>query len=82
MRFFLMACTFCMLIASLGCMTNNWSSPLFNKSPLVTDGMSESEFEESDLEEEKPHPGFWKTKFGESSGVDPRAQAIEKRFGL
>lgn len=87
MRFFLMACTFCLLIASLGCMTNNWSSPLFKNSPLLSDAppsYEDGDYADEPMEsdDEKPRPGFWKSKFGESSGVDPRAQAIEKRFGL
>ena len=37
MRFFTMACLFCLIIASVGCMTKNWSSPLFGEAELVED---------------------------------------------
>ena len=78
MRFFLMTCVFCMLIASVGCMTNNWSSPLFRK-PLL-DNQSINDTDPVNTEEAKPN--FWNSKFGQGAGLDPRAQAIEKRLGL
>ena len=78
MRFFLMACMFCVMIASLGCMTNNWSSPLFRGTNLTEDLTIDEEL----VEVKKPKPNFWNTKFGEGSGLDPRAREIEKRFGL
>lgn len=78
MRFFLTACMLCLLIASLGCMTNNWSSPLFGENALQKNRSDEGE----SLESEKPKSNFWTAKFGEGSGLDPRAQEIEKRFGL
>ena len=31
MRFFCIACFFGIVVASIGCMTRNWSTPLFNK---------------------------------------------------
>lgn len=71
MRFFVLACLVCVSIASVGCMTHNWSLPLFKKGPLTTE--EEAEKAESD---------FWNTKFGEASGTDARARAIEKRLGL
>jgi hypothetical protein len=78
MRFFMMACMFCLLIASVGCMTNNWSSPLFGKTGIGQD----AEIYRDLVEDKKPKPGFWTSKFGEGSGLDPRAQEIEKRLGL
>ena len=70
MRFFVLACLFCLIVASVGCMTQNWSSPLFK-----TDVAADDETEEY-------KPSFWKSKFGEGSGIDPRAREIEKRLGL
>lgn len=78
MRFFLMACMFCLSIASIGCMTNNWSSPLFPGTAMGQDRIVDGEVAEAT----KPKSNFWTSKFGESSGLDPRAQEIEKRFGL
>ena len=79
MRFFTMACLFCLIIASVGCMTKNWKSPLFGEADLVEDAELKTE---GNLEEdEKSKSNFWTAKFGESSGLDPRAQAIEKRLG-
>ncbi|MCP4098215.1 MAG: hypothetical protein GY880_20630 [Planctomycetaceae bacterium] len=79
MRFFTMACLFCLIIASVGCMTKNWSSPLFGESDLVED--SDVLLDPSSEEATKQKSNFWTTKFGESAGVDPRAKAIEKRLG-
>ncbi len=71
MRFFLAACLACILVATLGCVTNNWSSKPFEK----TESSAErSEFKES-------IHSFWNSKFGESSGSDPQARAIERRLG-
>lgn len=78
MRFFLMACMFCLLIASVGCMTNNWSSPLFQRNGMTLERV----FDDDVVDVEKPKTNFWTTKFGESSGLDPRAQAVEARLGL
>ena len=89
MRFFLMACMFCLSIASVGCMTNNWSSPLFDKTAMGHESPIERDLVDGDLVDgdegqmgDESNPSFWKTKFGESAGVDPRARAIEKRLGL
>ena len=78
MRFFTMACLFCLIIASVGCMTKNWSSPLFGESDLVEDS---DVLLDPSSEATKQKSNFWTTKFGESAGVDPRAKAIEKRLG-
>lgn len=76
MRFFIIACVFCVFIASLGCMTNNWSKSAFSNKT----NSSQLEFEDVD-ESEEAKPSFWKTQFGNSSGIDPRAREIEKRLG-
>jgi hypothetical protein len=82
MRFFIIACVFCGLIGSVGCMTNNWSSSMFpnQKSKLTIVDDQQTEDESSD--EASPKPRFWNTKFGASAGIDPRAREIEKRLGL
>ena len=72
MRFFVLACLFCVLVASVGCMTRNWSSPLFQRGVPVSEANSETE----------PKASFWKTRFGEGSGIDPRARNIESRLGI
>jgi hypothetical protein len=72
MRFFVLACLFCLVVASVGCMTKNWSSPLFQRSLPIGDSTSDAQ----------PRAKFWKTKFGEGSGIDPRAREIEERLGL
>jgi len=80
MRFFIIACVFCGLIASVGCMTNNWSSPIFQRQNQIK-GL-QIEQAEQDKEKAKPKPNFWNAKFGSSAGIDPRARAIEERLGL
>ena len=72
MRFFVLACLFCVLVASVGCMTKNWSSPLFQGG--IPFGASKTDTE--------PKASFWKTKFGEGAGIDPRARKIEERLGI
>ncbi len=79
MRFFTMACLFCLIIASVGCMTKNWSSPLFGEAELVED--SEGLLDTGNDEPKNSKSNFWTADFGESSGLDPRARAIEKRLG-
>ena len=69
MRFFSGVCLICGLIASVGCMTNNWSSPLFSN-PF------HRQTENAD------RPGFFHQTFGEPSGIDRRAQDIEKSLGV
>ena len=79
MRFFTIVCLFCFTIASVGCMTKNWSSPLFNDRGIVED--TEDFFDEKNEQTEMPTSNFWTAKFGESSGLDPRAKEVEKRLG-
>ena len=73
MRFFVLVCLFCLTIASVGCMTHNWSSPLFQREART------GETEEMD---EQAETNFWNSKFGEASGLDPRSREIEQRLGL
>ncbi|MGI9517186.1 MAG: hypothetical protein ACR2NP_09080 [Pirellulaceae bacterium] len=71
MRFFVIACVFGIVVASLGCMTKNWSSPLFGES------------EKSGQQDEPPFArksAMSEQLFG--SGVDPRARDIERRLGF
>ncbi len=79
MRFFTMACFFCLIIASVGCMTRNWSSPLFGESDLVDESGDVLGTAVETTSESKSN--FWTAKFGESAGVDQRAKDIEKRLG-
>ncbi len=79
MRFFVVACLFCLTIASVGCMTQNWSSPLFQRDVRTTGSDETGEGDESD---EEAKANFWKSKFGEASGLDPRSREIEQRLGL
>jgi hypothetical protein len=70
MRFFVVACLLCLSIASVGCMTHNWSSPLFQRNAEAAET------------NEKKESNFWNSKFGEASGLDPRSREIEQRLGL
>ena len=80
MRFFTMACLFCFIIASVGCMyKKNWSSPLLGEAGLIND--TDDLFDVSNDEAKKSKSNFWTAKFGESSGLDPRAKEVEKRLG-
>jgi hypothetical protein len=87
MRFFAFACLFCLAIASVGCATKNWSVPIFpNKLGMTKQATSEDEPTRnrygqtgSALEEGR---NFWKGKFGQAAGLDPRAREIERRLGL
>lgn len=71
MRFFIGACFFCLAIASVGCMTNNWTSPLFSKSL----------HNETQDEALAKRPGFFHQPFGKQAGIDDRAREIEKNLG-
>lgn len=75
MRFFIFACACCLIIASVGCMTKNWSAPIFK------DGFLSRSTNEDSVETERK-ANFWNSKFGESSGIDPRSREIERRLGL
>lgn len=69
MRFFVGVCVICLVIASVGCMTDNWSRPILGKEKPV------------DTERVKGQ-GFFHQTFGSSSGIDARAQEIEKSLGF
>ena len=71
MRFFVAACLFGLLIGSVGCVTNNWSSPLFWH-----------RFDDVASEEPEIPLGLGDRRTPNRLGMDPRAQAIEKRLGL
>ena len=71
MRFFLTTCLICILVATVGCVTNNWTSGPFSKTEGSAKG---SELKES-------IDSFWNSKFGELSGSDQRAREIERRLG-
>ena len=74
MRIFAWACLFGVLVASVGCMTNNWqNSKLLNPEPAET--------EPNDSAEEDEERRFFFQTFGQASGVDPKAREIEKRLG-
>ena len=69
MRFFIGTCIFCLAIASVGCMTNNWKSPLFSN-PLAGSNAERIE-----------RPGFFHQTFAKPSGSDQRAREIEDNLG-
>ena len=71
MRFFIAACVSCLLVATIGCMTNNWSSAPFSKPGEAS----------SDSKEKTKPNNFWNSRFGEMSGLDERSREIEKRLG-
>lgn len=71
MRFFVGVCFFCLAIASVGCMTNNWTSPLFSRSL----------HDVTQTEVLAKRPGFFHQPFGSQSGIDDRAREIEKHLG-
>lgn len=75
MRFFIAVCGCCLLVATVGCMTKNWSVPIFKQGALT-------EMLEEQKEAAKTRRSFWNSKFGEASGLDPRSREIEKRLGL
>ena len=74
MRCFSMACVFGVAIASLGCVTDNWSSPIFaphrNNQSLKD---SDSSFEET------MRPKGFQSQL---LGSDDRAKDIERRLGI
>ena len=72
MRFFVGTCIFCLAIASVGCMTNNWTSPLFTKPSMA--GQNQKEVDVDRL-------GFFHQTFGKQSGSDQRAREIENNLG-
>ena len=69
MRFFCIASLFCIILASIGCMTKNWSAPL----------LKDAASGKAALEEGR---NFWSGTFGQRAGLDPRAREIEERLGL
>jgi hypothetical protein len=75
MRFFWTVCLIGVIVGSIGCMTKNWSTPLFKShedaqtTPKKTDEEF-SVFSNGVMEREL---------FG--SGIDPQARDIEKRLG-
>jgi hypothetical protein len=71
MRVFVAACLFGLLIGSVGCVTNNWSSPLFKH-----------RVDEADREEPEIPLGIGDRRTPNRLGIDPRAREIEKRLGL
>lgn len=70
MRVFVAACLFGLLIGSVGCVTNNWSSPLFK---IRAD---------EDPEQAEIPLGIGDRRTPNRLGIDPRAQEIERRLGL
>ena len=71
MRVFVAACLFGLLIGSVGCVTNNWSSPLFKVRA------------DDSVQEQAEIPlGIGDRRTPNRLGIDPRAQEIEKRLGL
>ena len=75
MRFFIVACLLGILVASIGCMTENWSTPLFRRNAsdeAPGKGSGDLElFSDRVMEREL---------FG--TGMDPRARDIERRLGF
>lgn len=73
MRFFAAACLLGLIVASVGCMTKNWSSPLFSNQPA----------EEENIEEGFP---VWQSRgvsdeiFG--TGVSGTARQVERNLGI
>ncbi len=76
MRFFCVVCLFGIFIASLGCMTENWSSPLFHQPSGQQDGSGTS----SGDFEIFPNRTMEREVFG--TGDDSRAREIEGRLGF
>ena len=74
MRIFAWSCLFGLVVASVGCMTNNWQN-----SKLLPDEAKKANT--SELFEEEEESRFFFQKFGQASGVDPRAREIERRLG-
>ena len=80
MRFFIAVCCCCMIVATVGCMTKNWSTPLFERG-ILSKTLQESADEIGDGKVEN-RQSFWNSRFGEASGIDPRSREIERRLGL
>jgi hypothetical protein len=71
MRFFVAACLFGLLIGSVGCVTNNWSVPIFkNDKSLHSPDTNRNLLKD-----------LIGIPFSTKSGIDPRAREIEERLG-
>ena len=73
MKLFSVACLFGLLVASLGCMTNNWNSSLFRSadSQSVNDKTILGSIGDNSVHR----------SLGKGQAFDSRARDIEKRLG-
>ncbi len=72
MRFFCAACLVGIVVASLGCMTKNWSSPLFSERKVV----------EEHIEDRFPVWGTRNVSASAELDVDNNAGEIDNRLGF
>lgn len=68
MRFFFVVCLFGIFVASIGCMTRNWSLPLFKPETVQQDG-SRQPPEDLDI---LSNPAMERALFGEQPGPGDR----------
>lgn len=82
MRFFFTACVFGLLVGSVGCVTHNWSTPIFARGEATA---TDAEASESVNPREQQHGIFDlrnKPATPRRTGIDPRARQIEQRLGM
>lgn len=75
MRLFTAACVFGLLVATLGCITDNWNRSLFRQSEESSDLLK-------DVVPEPKKENWLQRHIGNGQAFDPRAQEIEKRLGF
>lgn len=73
MRLFTAACLFGLLVATLGCITDNWNRSLFRKAKAA-------DLLEDVVKEEKKENWLQRT-IGKGQASDERAREIEQRLG-
>ena len=74
MKLFTAACLFGLLVATLGCITDNWNRSLFSNA-----GVSESAIDK--LTDGPKKENWIERTVGKGQASDPRAREIEQRLG-
>lgn len=69
MRIFVAACIFGLAIASVGCVTDNWSKNLLGGKVIGADRA------------QKPQENWLQRTIGKGQASDPRARRVEQRLG-
>jgi hypothetical protein len=74
MRFFKLACFFGLVVASIGCVTDNFGR---NSKTTSADGYQESDDENSTRQADRRKPSGVRP-----TGVEPKAREIERSLGI